>query len=440
MVDVALPCRLKMGMIQKLIIVVFAVSLITFVALFGRLPALRSLPGRSLVKERPLLNRLRKTPIGLANRLIWVKLPALLLNLDIHLTGGRCTFYLQRGGHYLMNENHPLVLVSPLIIYEVSTINLVQIFYLLLLLGSECIFLPSAWPRLSWHHRITVSLFILAPYYFTYQCVMTTSSRITSGNYEEHMQRYAYDHVLFRPGRTCRTCHLPKPARSKHCSICNACVAKHDHHCIWVMNCLGMKNYAFFIGLLLSLSVLLSYGAWLSYVLLDTLLQETLLRRADGPRGRSHWSIGRTWSQCFEKWTLAIIEDFPIGGVGLLAFLTAPLAGGLLIYHIYLIWAGMTTNESFKWAEWKDDVTDGYVYKDQDYTGHGESAANAQVDLPTDWPISRRQNLVNLTQEGTERHLHLQQPRWRKVTGLDELDNIYDLGFLDNLREVFGLL
>ena len=206
------------------------------------------------------------------------------------------------------------------------------------------------------------------------------------------------------------------------------------------MNCLGKKNYAYFMGLLLSLSLLLSYGAWLSYVLLDTLLQQTLLRRADGTQRRSHWSVGRTWSQCFEKWTFAVIEDFPIGGVGLLAFLTAPLAGGLLIYHIYLIWAGMTTNESFKWAEWKDDVADGYVYKDQDYTGLGEPAADAHIDSPVDWPISRRQILVNLTQEGVERHLDLRQPRWKKIKSLDEVDNIYDLGFLDNIKDVLGLL
>ena len=33
------------------------------------------------------------------------------------------------------------------------------------------------------------------------------------------------------------------------------------------------------------------------------------------------------------------------------------------MYHGYLIWAGMTTNESSKWSDFKEDVGDGYVYR-----------------------------------------------------------------------------
>ena len=31
--------------------------------------------------------------------------------------------------------------------------------------------------------------------------------------------------------RQCKKCNLPKPVRSHHCSICNRCVLKMDHHC-----------------------------------------------------------------------------------------------------------------------------------------------------------------------------------------------------------------
>lgn len=31
--------------------------------------------------------------------------------------------------------------------------------------------------------------------------------------------------------RQCRVCHSFKPPRAHHCSICNRCVVKMDHHC-----------------------------------------------------------------------------------------------------------------------------------------------------------------------------------------------------------------
>ncbi|XP_046450154.1 palmitoyltransferase ZDHHC20-B-like isoform X1 [Daphnia pulex] len=47
--------------------------------------------------------------------------------------------------------------------------------------------------------------------------------------------------------RYCEKCVHIKPDRCHHCSVCGVCVTKMDHHCPWVNNCVGFKNYKFFI-------------------------------------------------------------------------------------------------------------------------------------------------------------------------------------------------
>jgi len=66
------------------------------------------------------------------------------------------------------------------------------------------------------------------------------------------------------PLKWCRTCRIFRPPRAAHCSECNVCVEKFDHHCPWMGQCIGRRNYRYFLGFVISVVALCSYTLVLS--------------------------------------------------------------------------------------------------------------------------------------------------------------------------------
>ncbi|KAK5005757.1 hypothetical protein LTR28_007319 [Elasticomyces elasticus] len=397
-----------MGSLRNIALAVLAISLITFVALFGRLPALR------------------KTPVGGLQRLLCQRLPALLHALDVRITGGRMTAVCSRLVDYLLYKKNPVVLII----------------YLGLLTSASLLFLYNASASLPPSLLAPVLFLLPLPYLFTYLCAslhpsINASLHITRSNHADRLRDYPYDRLLFRPGQTCTTCALPKPARSKHCSLCGTCIARCDHHCPWVNNCIGRSNQRYFLALLLSLFALETYGAYLALLLLSPIFPPQ-----QQPTPTPFWSLPDL-ARTAEALATAIHRGgISIAGVGLLAATTAPLPLALLVYHIYLIWAGATTNESQKWADWREDMADGVVFKARlsAVSAHERGRADregrvvaCEDGVVVEWPV-RSDQVVVRTDDG--RPPVGQEALWERVWGLDGVDNIYDLGFWDNLMEV----
>ncbi|KAI0006473.1 hypothetical protein F4779DRAFT_21919 [Xylariaceae sp. FL0662B] len=82
-------------------------------------------------------------------------------------------------------------------------------------------------------------------------------------------QKAAIDELLklwkFDESNFCVTCMIRTPLRSKHCRRCQRCVAKHDHHCPWINNCVGVNNHRHFFFYLVNLVIGIITLDWLLY-------------------------------------------------------------------------------------------------------------------------------------------------------------------------------
>lgn len=79
---------------------------------------------------------------------------------------------------------------------------------------------------------------------------------------QQSLVTYAYDGQLYQAGSVCSTCHIVRPARSKHCRVYDQCVYKFDHYCVWIGNCVGGLNHRYFVALLVSLCAMCLHAVY----------------------------------------------------------------------------------------------------------------------------------------------------------------------------------
>lgn len=208
-------------------------------------------------------------------------------------------------------------------------------------------------------------------------CVFFDPGRVPQGWQPDHeVNGSRLQEVKKKDGgvRYCQKCQVHKPPRAHHCSVCNRCVLRMDHHCPWTGKCVGHGNYRSFFLLLIYGTMALWHAIGLltahAIHMLRAIALDKVVRTGPNARVVEHGSAGMWYNIILEG--VAFSVSVPAGFAML----------SLLWFHLKMVATNKTT------IEWREGVT-------------------AQVAAPA-------------------------------APGRRRSDHPYDLGLCNNLREILG--
>ncbi|CAK68072.1 unnamed protein product (macronuclear) [Paramecium tetraurelia] len=319
-----------------------------------------------------------KTPMGMIRRKIYANGPSITKKL----LGDKIFVKLQQFYNYVFYTNNRLGQISYFLIFWVA-FGLYGKFGLLKHFGNT--------PYVSHIHSVCGSLIFIFCNYFFYRTCTTSPGIITKENNDEYVKQFEqyYDEVQYKQNTSCSTCNIIKPARSKHCRICNVCVSRFDHHCIWVRQCIGQKNYKYFLLFLFTHIFLSLYGVVAGILCLFGIAQKQQLFKLtykNAVTGEIHpATFFRVFTVITNRETFFVFIIF----VCLIFFVTLT---AFFLYHLNMIRKDLTTNERIRKNDFeKSFLNEMYELQEQQKRKKDDDSIKRLAQLKQCWnSLSKR--------------------------------------------------
>ncbi|KZW00426.1 zf-DHHC-domain-containing protein [Exidia glandulosa HHB12029] len=217
----------------------------------------------------------------------------------------------------------------------------------------------------------------------------------------------AADDDYDKPGRWCRRCWAPKPERAHHCSICDRCVLKMDHHCPWMGGrCIGHRTYPSFVHFIFTTTMLSVYVAGVAISALYYIIKHP-------------YELGETVP-------LHVLLLVVLGGAFTL------MMGSFAGYHAYLISTNQTTIEHLSPFLLLRFLPEPLPPPSR--TANNQTLTAEQQDSPYYFPSPVEPRPPWVPQEH-----ELSYKQRRMVQRAHEKLRMYDLGFKRNWAAIFGV-
>ena len=243
-----------------------------------------------------------------------------------------------------------------------------------------------------------------------------------NGFYKFERKNSKIFHLGFiRHYKYCGTCSIMRPIRSSHCFDCNNCVERCDHHCPWIGNCVGKRNYWLFYLFVVCLTISILYIEAFCVAHIWKYLHDKI-KENDNKKNSEQRDHISAYSLCDLIMDLYLI----IYGIIILAFTL-----GLLFYHTKLVLTNTTTKEMLKFI-WNNPFGNSF---NRNFEYNFDSAMTPEIKKYSLLDILRNgKKMSNL--ERNEREKMIQQQLSRNISKYNQnknkLNNILTNGNINN--------